>query len=172
VAAVVDEFKISRVFDAPRERVFEAWTDPKHFAQWWGPVGFTNPVCRIDLRSGGAYYASMRSPEAVDHPCHGTYLEIVPPERLVMTMGTEGHPPVFLELLNKHRRELGAPARRHGLQIHMTVLFEEAGAGRTKLTIVQRFDPVTDAEVVPRLGATEGWSGSLDRLAALVSHVR
>ena len=170
MVVVVDEFRISRVFDAPRERVFAAWTEAARFAQWWGPAGFTNPVCRIDLRLGGAYYANMRSPEGIDHPCHGKYLEIVPPERLVMTMSTDGHPAGFYEMLNRHRREIGEPEREHGLQIHMTVLFEEIRAGRTGLTVVQRFDPASDARVVGKMGASEGWGGSLDRLATLVAH--
>ena len=169
MVTAADEFKISRVFDSPRERVFAAWTEPARLAQWWGPSGFTNPVCRIDLRPGGAYYACMRSSEGVDHPCHGKYLEIVPPERLVMTMSTDGHPPEFYQLLNRHRREIGEPERTHGLQITMTVLFEELQAGRTRLTIVQRFDPASDAEVVRRVGAAEGWGGSLDRLSGLLA---
>jgi uncharacterized protein YndB with AHSA1/START domain len=110
----------------------------------------------------------MRSPEGVDHPCHGKYLEIVPPERLVMTMRTDGHPPEFYQLLNKHRQEIGEPVRKHGLQIHMTVLFEELQAGRTRLTIVQRFDPASDAQIVPRMGASEGWGGSFDKLDVLL----
>jgi len=167
MAAMHTEFVLTRVFDAPRDRVWKAWTEPARFAQWWGPKDFTNPVCRIDLRPGGAYYASMRSPEGIDHPCHGEYLEIVPPERLVMTMRTDGHPPEFNQMLNRHRQEIGEPVRTHGLQIHMTVRFEDH-AGKTKLTIVQRFDPVTDAEVIAKMGASEGWGGSFDKLDALL----
>ena len=63
VAAGAREFVITRAFDAPPERVFEAWTDPKRLAQWWGPHTFTNPVCQLDVRPGGPYRIVMRSPE-------------------------------------------------------------------------------------------------------------
>ncbi|HYT14944.1 MAG TPA: SRPBCC domain-containing protein, partial [Burkholderiales bacterium] len=53
---------ITRVFDAPRELVWRAWTDPRHMAQWWGPQGFTNPVCEMDVRPGGALRIVMRAP--------------------------------------------------------------------------------------------------------------
>ena len=59
------EITITRVFDAPRALVFQAWTDAKHLAQWWGPHGFTNPVCEIDPRPGGAIYIVMQAPDAV-----------------------------------------------------------------------------------------------------------
>src|SRR5450755_196191 len=73
---------ITRVFDAPRELVFKAWTDPKHVAQWWGPKGFTNPVCELDVRVGGAIRIHMRAPDGVVYPMNGTFEEITPPERL------------------------------------------------------------------------------------------
>jgi uncharacterized protein YndB with AHSA1/START domain len=168
MAAKSTEFVLTRVFDAPRERVFKAWTEPERFAQWWGPRTFTNPVCEIDLRPGGKYRVTMRSPDGVDYPLKGVYLEIAEPERLVMTIDTDEHPPEWRDLLNKLRRESGAPEGRRGLQVHMTVLFEEQ-AGRTKLTIVQRFEPVTDVEANLKMGAPEGWGGSLDRLAEYVA---
>src|ERR1700728_3834836 len=56
------EFVITREFDAPRELVFKAWTDPKYLAQWWGPRGFTNPVCEWDARPGREIYVVMRAP--------------------------------------------------------------------------------------------------------------
>jgi len=67
------ELVLTRVFDAPRELVFKAWTDPKHVAQWWGPHGFTNPVCELDLRPGGAILIHMRGPDGVVYPMTGTY---------------------------------------------------------------------------------------------------
>ncbi len=58
------ELNITRIFDAPRSLVFKMWTDPKHVAQWWGPKGFTNPVCERDVRPGGALRIVMRGPTA------------------------------------------------------------------------------------------------------------
>jgi len=76
---------ISHVYDAPQSLVFEAWTRPERMKQWWGPKGFTCPVCEIDLRPGGKYRACMRSPEGKDFWSQGVYREIVEPERIVCT---------------------------------------------------------------------------------------
>ena len=64
---------VVRELDAPRALVFQAWTDPAHMARWWGPHNFTNPVCEIDLRAGGAHRIVMRSPDGVDYPIKGVY---------------------------------------------------------------------------------------------------
>ncbi len=74
---------ITRVFDAPRGRVFNAWTDPEHFERWWGPNGFTTPVCKVDARAGGILHYCMRSPEGRDFWGKGVYREVVEPERIV-----------------------------------------------------------------------------------------
>jgi uncharacterized protein YndB with AHSA1/START domain len=79
------EITITRTFNAPRALVFKAWTDGKALAQWWGPKGFTNPVCEIDARVGGAIRIHMRSPDGSVYPMKGEFREIVAPERLVFT---------------------------------------------------------------------------------------
>src|SRR5258708_30068077 len=81
------KFMITREFDAPRELVFKAWTDPWHLARWWGPRGFTNPVCEVDLRPGGSLRMVMRGPDGVDYPMVGTFHEFASPERLVFSTG-------------------------------------------------------------------------------------
>jgi uncharacterized protein YndB with AHSA1/START domain len=81
------EFVITREFEAPRELVFKAWTDPKHLAQWWGPRGFTNPVCEWDVRPGGKIYDVMRAPDGERYPMGGEFREIVVPEKLVFSCG-------------------------------------------------------------------------------------
>jgi uncharacterized protein YndB with AHSA1/START domain/DNA-binding transcriptional ArsR family regulator len=141
------EVTITRLFDAPRELVFKAWTDPKQLAQWWGPHGFTNPVCELDVRPGGTLLIDMRGPDGVVYPNKGVFHEIVEPERLVFTTSSfedaEGN--LQLEVLN-------------------TVTFAELG-GKTKLTlqavVVKSTSPV-DAALT---GMEEGWNQSLDRLA-------
>src|SRR5580692_63489 len=77
------EFVITREFDAPRELVFQTWTDPKHLAQWWGPRGFTNPVCEWDARPGLEIYVVMRAPNGARYPMGGEFREIVATEKLV-----------------------------------------------------------------------------------------
>src|SRR5580698_5524350 len=76
---------ITRVFAAPRAVVFKCWIDPVQLAQWWGPKGFTNPVCEIDARVGGALRVHMRAPDGAIYPMKGVIREIVAPERLVFT---------------------------------------------------------------------------------------
>jgi uncharacterized protein YndB with AHSA1/START domain len=80
---------ISRRFKAPRERVFRALTEPQQLAKWWGPKGFTAPEVALDVRPGGAWRTTMRSPAGEDHIVSGVYREIVPPSRLVFTWGWE-----------------------------------------------------------------------------------
>src|SRR6185295_20302708 len=74
------ELVLTRVFDAPRELVFRAWTDPKHMEQWWGPKVFTNRVEKMDVRPGGAWRIIMCAPDGTEYPAQGEYREIVPPE--------------------------------------------------------------------------------------------
>src|SRR6266481_4347483 len=144
------ELVLTRVFDAPRELVFKVWTDPKHVAQWWGPRGFTNPVCELDLRPRGAILIHMRSPDGIVYPMTGVFQEVVPPERLVFTsaaLDSDGNP--MFEVLT-------------------TVTFAEEG-GKTKQILRARVIKKT-AQAAPYLaGMEQGWTQSLERLAAYVS---
>ncbi|MGA2539857.1 MAG: SRPBCC domain-containing protein, partial [Terracidiphilus sp.] len=70
--------EISRLFNAPRELVYAAWTDPKQLAQWWGPKGFTNPRCEVDVRPGGKIHIDMRAPDGVVYPMAGAFREVIP----------------------------------------------------------------------------------------------
>lgn len=139
------EVTITRIFDAPRELVFKAWTDPKHLAKWFGPKGFTNPVCEADARVGGTWHIVMRSPDGTEHPCGGVYREVVRPERLVFTniaTDKDGNP--ILDGLT-------------------TVIFEEH-AGKTKLTLQTRATAVVEYAVAHLKGMEAGWTQSLERL--------
>lgn len=144
------ELTLTRVFDAPRDLVWSAWTDPKQMAQWWGPQGFTNPRCELDVRIGGAIRIDMRAPDGTVYPMRGTFDEIVAPERLVFTAFAEDHDGNVL------------------LRSRTTVTFAAEG-GKTRLTL--HASAVGLAPVAPQMlaGMEAGWSGSLDRLAALVT---
>ncbi len=82
-SATEREFVIARVFDAPRELVWKAWTESERLAQWWGPKGFTMGVCKLDLRPGGVFHYSMRTPDGREMWGKFVYREIVKPERIV-----------------------------------------------------------------------------------------
>ncbi len=81
------EIVITHVINATRERVWEAWTDPIHVQQWWGPNGFTTTVQEMNVRPGGAWRFIMHGPDGVDYPNKIVYEEIVKPERLVYVHG-------------------------------------------------------------------------------------
>ncbi|MFC3106967.1 SRPBCC domain-containing protein [Undibacterium arcticum] len=160
--AAGNEFVISRLLDAPRTLVFQAWTDPTQMARWFGPHNFTNPVCEIDLRVGGAHRIVMRSPDGVDYPIKGVYREIVAPERLVMTLDCSEHPDAWHDMVKPNRaRDERNPAG----EMLSTVTFEDVD-GKTKLTIRTRFESATIRDAMLKMGMTEGWTESLERLAA------
>lgn len=143
---IVKEGRFMRVFEAPRELVFKAWTDPKHLAQWWGPHGFTNPVCEVDARPGGAIRIDMRGPDGTVYPLRGTYQEIVRPERLSFIssgLDEEGNP--LFEALT-------------------TVTFAEDG-GKTTLRVHVRVIKATAKAASHLAGMEEGWTQNLERLA-------
>ena len=136
------ELLITRIFDAPRALVFEAWTDPKHLARWSGPRGFTTTQDKMDLWPGGAYRACLHAPDGSDHWVRGVYHEIVQPERLVFTHAWED--------------EGGTP----GPETVVTVTFADHG-GKTEMT----FHQAVFESVASRDGHMGGWSESFQRLA-------
>ncbi len=144
------ELVLTRTFNAPRRVVFKAWTDPKHMAQWWGPHGFTNPICELDARPRGAIRVDMRAPDGVVYTMTGMYQEIVEPERLVFTSAAldENGDPLF-EILN-------------------TVIFAEQG-GKTILTLQARVVKTTARAAQYLAGMEAGWTQSLERLTALLA---
>ncbi len=154
------DFVITRILDAPRTLVFQAWTDPKHLTNWWGPKGFSNPVCQMDVRPGGVHRVVMRSPDGVDYPITGFYQEIVEPERIVMTMDCSEHPPTWHDAVKPDRDP--SDTNPAGVMVQ-TVTFEDLG-GKTLLTIRTRFKSREIQQGMLKLGMTEGWSSSLDRL--------
>jgi uncharacterized protein YndB with AHSA1/START domain len=136
---------ITRVFDAPRALVFRAWTETQHVAQWWGPKGFTNPVCEMDLRVGGELRIHMRAPDGVVYPMKGVFEEILPPERLVfVSSALDGAGKSMFDILN-------------------TVLFAEQD-GKTTLTLQARVTSTTAQAPQYLKGMEMGWAQSLDRL--------
>src|SRR6185503_4359023 len=146
---------ITRVFDAPRELVWKAWTDPEHVVRWWGPKNYTSPVCKIDFRVGGKYLFCMRSPEGKDYWSTGTYREIIPPEKIVVTdsfADSEGNV--------VPASEYGMPGE-FPLELQVTVTFEDLGDGKTKMTL--RHVGLPEGQMGEM--AADGWNQSFDKLA-------
>ncbi len=140
------EIVLTRSFDAPRELVWKAWTDPTQVVKWWGPFGFSTTTKEMDVRPGGVWKHTMHGPDGVDYPNASVYVEVVPPARLVYRHGGA--------------RE-GGPA----VQFQSTVTFQAVG-GKTRLTLRMEF-PSKEARdmVVREYGAIEGGHQTLTRLA-------
>ena len=159
------EFVITRVFDAPRELVWKAWTEPKQMARWWGPKAFTNPVCEMDVRVGGAFRIVMRGPDGADYPAKGFYREVVKPARLVMALDHSELPDAWHDKVNPRRdKTAGKPA----LEALTQVTLEERD-GKTKQTIRIRFDTAKVRAALLKIGMSHGWSQSLERLDELLA---
>ena len=159
------DFVITRIFDAPRSLVFQAWTDPVRLVQWWGPRGVTNSISKMEVRPGGAYRIVMRMPDGVEYPMSGVYLEIAAPERLVMSMDCSEHPAAWHDMVDPKRTSDQINPAGELLQ---TVTFDDLG-GKTKLTIRTRFESTAIRDAMLKMGMTEGWGQSLERLASLLS---
>ena len=140
------EIVIARVFAAPRAQVWQAWTDPAQLAQWWGPKGFTNPVCTWNARPGQAIRVVMRAPNGAEFPMGGEFREVVAPERLVFTSGAlDASGKLLFEFLHR-------------------VTFVERG-GRTTLTVASRILRTTPGAEQYTSGFKAGMTQSLERLA-------
>jgi uncharacterized protein YndB with AHSA1/START domain/pimeloyl-ACP methyl ester carboxylesterase len=146
---------IQRTFDAPRELVFKAWTDPKHLAQWWGPRGFSVPHVELDVRPGGVFRVDMQGEDGVVQPGSGTFEEIAPHHRLVLI--TEAFPDADGSMK---------------LRVRHTVTFEETGANKTALTLraaVLKSSPEVRESVK---WMKVGWESSFDKLDDVLAAVR
>ncbi|HUD11244.1 MAG TPA: SRPBCC domain-containing protein [Candidatus Saccharimonadia bacterium] len=151
------ELTLTRVFDAPRELVFRAWTDPELLAQWWGPNGVTNPVSEVEARVGGAMHIVMLAgaelgPLAGQRwPMQGVIQEIVEPEKFVFTnqaVDEDGN--VLIDGIT-------------------TVLLEEVENGKTKLTLSVTAKAVSEQAPQMLEGMQVGWAQSIDKLTEYVT---
>jgi uncharacterized protein YndB with AHSA1/START domain len=147
-----DAVVIERIFDAPAEFIWQMWTDPEHFKQWYGPKGFTVPVAEMDLRVGGKRLICMASPDgSMKMWTTGEYVEIVPNQRLVYTE---------------------SPADEHGDVVPPTAMgMPEGYPARTEVTVsLEEIDGgtrmvMTHAGVPAESGAGGGWEQAFDKLA-------
>lgn len=144
------EIVVARIFPAPRELVFSAWTDPRHVANWWGPRGFSTTTHEMDVRPGGTWRFIMHGPDGTNYPNLITYREVVRPERLVYTHvgNTDNDPHAFVS----------------------TATFADLGGGKTQVTLRAVFQTPEDRDfVVKNYGAVEGVQQTLERLGEQVA---
>jgi len=151
------ELIITRIFDARRDRVWKAWTNPEMFMKWWGPNHFSCPLAKLDLKIGGKYLVAMRSPDGKDFYSTGTYREIIPLEKIAVT--------------DSFADEKGniVPASYYGMsktfprETKVTVTFEDNN-GKTKMTLNYPTVEGIDATMLDNM--KQGWNQSFDKLAA------
>jgi uncharacterized protein YndB with AHSA1/START domain len=150
------EVTLTRIFDAPREVVFAAWTDAKHLAQWFGPRGFTIPACTVEARLGGEMKLTMRANDEIaaflgtrDHPVHCVFQEFERPSRLGFTNdAVDADGKVILEA-------------------YTTVTFEDQN-GKTKMIFHTKASGKGDQVAGMLMGMEQGWSESFDKLAEIL----
>jgi uncharacterized protein YndB with AHSA1/START domain len=141
------EITDTRVINAPRELVWKVFTEPVHVVQWWGPDGFTNSTKSMDVRVGGEWIHTMHGPDGKDYPNHIVYREVVEPSRLVYD-------------------HISAPHHR------TTVIFDDLGDGRTRLTFTMIFDTTEKKRwTVETFKADIGLKQTLGRLEAYLAKV-
>ncbi len=145
------EIVLTRVFDAPRERVWQVWTDPEHVGAWWGPRGFSARVEKMELRVGGNWHYVMIDPDGTEYPAVGEFREVVTHERLVTT---DEFPDDF---------EFGEPEDLPQ-GILLTVLFEAMSKSKTRLTLHIAHPTEQDRLKHEEMGVVDGWTSSLDCL--------
>jgi uncharacterized protein YndB with AHSA1/START domain len=147
------EFVVERIFDAPRELVFQVFSACEHLAHWWGPTGWTLPVCQMDFRPGGVWFYCMRGPAGEEGCGKAIYREIVEPERIVYTdafADAEGNV------------QAGMP------EMVITLTFAEHD-GKTKLTSRTQFASAADLKTTLDMGMVEGLNQTWDRLEAYLA---
>ncbi|HEY3694144.1 SRPBCC family protein [Phenylobacterium sp.] len=149
--AVGHDLTLTRIFDAPPEKVWRAWTDPTVLPRWFAPRPWTTSRVEIDVRPGGSSLIVMRDPQGTDYPNPGVYLEVTPNRRLVFTDAyTEAwkpsEKPFFTGIIE----------------------LEDLGGGKTRYTATARHWTAADKETHEKMGFHEGWGQCADQLAELL----
>lgn len=155
---------ITRIFNAPREKVWEAWTTTEMVKKWWGPKDFYAPSAKIDLTVGGKYIYAMHGPKGSpwdkDMYSAGIYKEIIPMEKLVVTDYFSD------EYGNKMNPTEQGQSTDMPDEMDVVVLFEDVENGKTKLSIIYSTESQRAYDAMLKSGMKEGWSTSLDKFEA------
>ena len=158
MANAKNEVLITRIINAPRELVYNAWTKPEHLMQWYAPTGCTIRFALLDIKQGGKYLSCITIPDGKECWCVGEYLEIIPNEKIVQTMAVSD---------GKGKRISAIDA---GMDMDwpdetvVTVTFEDTADGKTKLTLHQ----TVNEDLAKRTGAHPSWLIMFDRMEDLL----
>jgi uncharacterized protein YndB with AHSA1/START domain len=150
------EFVLERLFNAPRALMFQVFTQPEHLKRWWAPQPYTIPTCTIDLRPGGIWHYSMRSPQGQEHWARSVYREIVPPERLVYTS----------TLADEHANPIP------GLPEHLAMVTFNEEAGKTHVHARFQFESAAALKAAVDMGMIQGLNMTLDYLVNYVQELQ
>ena len=148
------ELVLTRVLNAPRQKVYQCWTDPKLITQWFTPPPFTTPFAETDVRTGGSSLITMRGPDGTEYPNRGVYLEVVPNERLVFT-------DAYVRAWE--------PSEKPFMTAILT--FEDAGEGNTLYTARVRHWTTADQQAHEKMGFHGGWGIATAQLEALAQRI-
>lgn len=148
------EVNITQLFDAPRDLVFDMFTKEEYVSQWWGPKGFTNPVCNVDAQRSGKIYVEMTGPDGTKYPMNGIFHELIRPSLLVIssTAMEDADGNAQLEDVN-------------------TITFNEEN-GKTKLNLHAVIIKAGEGTKEAVDGMNEGWAQSLERLSELINKIK
>ena len=149
------ELVLTKILDAPRDKVWRCWTEPALMKQWFAPKPWTTPVVEADVRPGGASLVVMRSPQGQDFTHPGVYLDVVPGKRLVFTDAyTVGWQPSAKPFMTA------------------VLTFEDTGSGKTKYTARALHWTAADREQHKNMGFQKGWSQCADQLVEVARRLR
>jgi uncharacterized protein YndB with AHSA1/START domain len=151
---IANELVLTRLIDAPREKLFRCWTEPSLLKQWFAPAPVTTPIAEVDLRVGGANFIVMQMPDGKEIPCPGTYLEIVPNKKLVFTDAYTGD---------------WVP--KTGKPFMTAIITFEDEDGKTRYTARARHWSKEDCDTHVQMGFHQGWGQCADQLAALAKTI-
>jgi len=152
------DLELERIFDAPRDLVWKAWTTPELVKQWWAPRPYQTPEVEMELRPGGRFYTRMTGPDGFDSPGTGCFLEVVEGEKVVWTSA-----------LLPGYRPAGTIEDCGGFPFTAIVTFEDAGDGKTRYRAVALHRNEADRETHEKMGFQEGWGTCADQLGEIAA---
>jgi len=148
------ELSLTRIIDAPREKLYRCWTEADLLKQWFAPLPWTTSAAELDVRAGGTSSVTMLSPKGEDYPNVGVYLEVVPNERIVFTDAFTS---------------AWVPSAKPFMVV--TIQLDDLGGGKTRYTATVLHWTAEDREAHEKMGFHEGWGQCTDQLAALAARI-